>query len=190
MVIHAAKSHFARFGYNKASLEMIGSTAGVNKATLYYYFKSKEDLYVQVIEAESDTLVAHLHEQTSGLTLPNDKITQLLTSRIGFYQLNENLHQLSINSLATLEPLFDELYEKVKQKELDVLTWLLDEGANQGDYRKMDMLPIAEGLLLLSDALRLEAVRKANDLRSKEIDYQTATIKTRDLSHVILNGIS
>lgn len=48
-ILLAAASLFADKGYVGTSVREIVEAAGVTKPTLYYYFKNKEDLYVQLI---------------------------------------------------------------------------------------------------------------------------------------------
>src|SRR5580658_4528446 len=50
-ILAAAERVFARDGLAGARTDAIAAEAGVNKALLYYYFKSKETLYEAVIEA-------------------------------------------------------------------------------------------------------------------------------------------
>lgn len=49
-ILAAAEQVFAKDGLDGARIDAIAATAGVNKALLYYYFKSKEGLYEAVIE--------------------------------------------------------------------------------------------------------------------------------------------
>jgi AcrR family transcriptional regulator len=47
---------FSNKGYNGSSVKEIADLAGINKATLYYYFKSKEDLYLEILGETGDFL--------------------------------------------------------------------------------------------------------------------------------------
>lgn len=49
-VLHAARIVFQKKGYSGARMEEIADTAGVNKALLNYYYRSKEKLFRQVFE--------------------------------------------------------------------------------------------------------------------------------------------
>lgn len=49
-LINAAVKLFAAHGYNATGVQQITDMAGVNKATLYYYFLSKEGIYNVLIE--------------------------------------------------------------------------------------------------------------------------------------------
>ncbi len=50
VILEAAERIFAEDGLAGARTDAIAAAAGVNKALLYYYFKSKDDLYVAVLE--------------------------------------------------------------------------------------------------------------------------------------------
>lgn len=49
-VLDAAVRVFAQRGYRGTRLEEVAEAAGVTKGTIYYYFRSKEDLFRQAIE--------------------------------------------------------------------------------------------------------------------------------------------
>jgi len=50
-ILNAAVRQFSESGLAGARTEQIAEEAGVNKALLYYYFKSKEDLYAAALDA-------------------------------------------------------------------------------------------------------------------------------------------
>ena len=50
-ILAAALTEFSAKGLAGARTEQIAAAAGVNKALLYYYFASKEKLYVAALEA-------------------------------------------------------------------------------------------------------------------------------------------
>src|SRR2546422_8990113 len=50
-ILKAAERVFAEGGLDGARTDAITAAAGVNKALLYYYFRSKDALYSAVIEA-------------------------------------------------------------------------------------------------------------------------------------------
>jgi TetR/AcrR family transcriptional regulator len=49
-ILRAAEHLFSEKGLEGARTEAIAAAAGVNKALLYYYFKSKDDLYLAILE--------------------------------------------------------------------------------------------------------------------------------------------
>ncbi|MDQ6817115.1 MAG: TetR family transcriptional regulator [Actinomycetota bacterium] len=49
-ILETAERLFAQFGYDGASLSEIGADAGLSRGTPSYYFGSKEDLYIAVLD--------------------------------------------------------------------------------------------------------------------------------------------
>jgi AcrR family transcriptional regulator len=50
-ILEAATEEFARYGLGGARVDRIAERAGANKRMLYYYFGSKEDLFLAALEA-------------------------------------------------------------------------------------------------------------------------------------------
>lgn len=48
-IVLAALSVFSQYGLQGASMEKIAEVAGVSKSNLFYYFKNKEHLYIEVL---------------------------------------------------------------------------------------------------------------------------------------------
>lgn len=57
LILQAASEAFATTGFTATHSHDIAERAGVPKANLYYYFQSKENLYVQVLTSFVDPLV-------------------------------------------------------------------------------------------------------------------------------------
>ena len=55
-ILEAATAEFARYGLGGARVDRIASRAGANKRMLYYYFGSKEDLFLAVLEAAYEAI--------------------------------------------------------------------------------------------------------------------------------------
>ncbi|MBI5530520.1 MAG: TetR/AcrR family transcriptional regulator [Candidatus Doudnabacteria bacterium] len=47
-ILAAAKTAFAKWGYDSASMSIIARQAKVDKSSLYYFFKSKDDLFAAI----------------------------------------------------------------------------------------------------------------------------------------------
>ena len=52
IIIAAATTLFSRFGLDKTTMEDIAKAAKKGKSSLYYYFKSKEQVFAEVIRKE------------------------------------------------------------------------------------------------------------------------------------------
>ena len=55
-ILKAAQAEFARKGYDGARVDAIIARAKISKNLLYHHFRSKEDLYIRVLERTYETL--------------------------------------------------------------------------------------------------------------------------------------
>lgn len=55
-LLESAKNEFLEKGYMKASLRKICADAGVTTGALYFFFRSKEDLFAAIVKSPLDTL--------------------------------------------------------------------------------------------------------------------------------------
>jgi len=56
LILQAAAEEFARSGLGGARVDRIAAEAGVNVRMLYYYFRSKDDLFLAVLERAYETI--------------------------------------------------------------------------------------------------------------------------------------
>jgi TetR/AcrR family transcriptional regulator len=80
-ILQAAEDAFAYYGFSGASLQDIADRVGIKKASLFYYFKGKEELYGEVIQrvfkALEEIVFPTLYDEQSGYA---EKITGLVGS--------------------------------------------------------------------------------------------------------------
>jgi AcrR family transcriptional regulator len=87
-ILDAAKVEFAEKGLAGARVDTIAEQSGANKRMLYYYFGSKDDLYIAVLEnvygamrrTESELDVTHLE--------PMDGLRRLVEFKFDYYLKN------------------------------------------------------------------------------------------------------
>ena len=67
LILEAAKTIFTKKGLEGARMQEIADEAGINKALLHYYFRSKEKLFEQIFEKALrgifDTINASIHQE-------------------------------------------------------------------------------------------------------------------------------
>lgn len=69
MLDSAARS-FARRGYAGASVRDIAADVGVQPSSLYYFFRSKDDLFEAVYERGVETIIAAVEQAMATTTIP------------------------------------------------------------------------------------------------------------------------
>ena len=81
-LIDCARVLFAKNGLEGTTMNDIAVASGRGRRTLYTYFKSKEDIYLAVIETELERLFSRLEEVARKNISPEDKIVQLIFAHL------------------------------------------------------------------------------------------------------------
>ncbi|MEL0209075.1 MAG: TetR/AcrR family transcriptional regulator, partial [Novosphingobium sp.] len=95
-IIQAAVQVFHRLGYAKASLTAIATEMGIDRASIYYYFSSKEDVFDEIISAvlkDNDLLAQRI---ASSDISPTRKLRDLVSALMISYAENYPLLYLYI----------------------------------------------------------------------------------------------
>lgn len=88
-----AKRLFCVMGYEKTNLSLIAQKAGVTRGAIYWYYKNKDDLFINIFkEATSNKL--SIYSIISELST-NDEVTEVLISHLfqelsSFIRIKEN----------------------------------------------------------------------------------------------------
>ena len=77
-ILSAALEIFNHFGYEKTSMNDIAAKAGVGKGSIYYYFESKEDIYIELMNAQLKDAMHHLKQLIENETEIIGKIRLLM----------------------------------------------------------------------------------------------------------------
>lgn len=159
-ILNSAKQMFGRYGIRKTSLNEIAGMARVAKATIYNYFGSKEQVYVEVLNEEVNDLMTKISEAIAQIKSPLEKLRVFYRTR--FNQMREpsyilNLPRdsgdhLTVRSTGVREHLF--------KKDVSILQSILEEGVREGIFRMDNVFQTARVLRYalkgMESAFRLE----------------------------------
>ncbi|RSK37550.1 TetR/AcrR family transcriptional regulator [Hymenobacter metallilatus] len=188
VILDAAAGCFARYGYAKTTLDDIGRAVQLNKASLYYYFPNKDELFMAVVLRESAAFMQALAERVQHLPTPTEQVREYLLERLRYYRHVLDQHQLSVAALQVLEPRFEALYAEVLGQEIAFLAGLLHPllaAAAAPEPRHLARL-----LLSAADALKHAAVRQAAPTPLSQPDFTAAEADTRLLTDLVLAGLA
>lgn len=137
-ILAAAERAFAGEGLAGARTDAIAAEAGVNKALLYYYYKSKEQLYEAVIEEQ----LREFNDRALGvLTAPGsarDILLEYLELHFDFIS-ERRLHAALFQQLMMKGGKGPErLFRKYIAPRGEALRNLLARGMRSGEFRKVD----------------------------------------------------
>ncbi len=140
-ILDAALEEFGDLGYDGARVDRIARAAGVNKAMIYYYFTSKENLFREVVRGHFLPKIRRLGE---AIDASNDLEATLLeaaeTYRRLFHQQDYFL-RIALRELAKPESLLlDEIGNSIRGSQIPAkLGQALQRGMESGELRRLDV---------------------------------------------------
>ncbi|MGG5460025.1 TetR/AcrR family transcriptional regulator [Clostridium sp. B9] len=153
-IFEAAIHVFATSGYNGSTVDEIAAKANVAKGTLYYNFKSKEDIFNFVVSKGVEIWNDKLDEIEESKEEPIEKIREVCRMQFKLLYDNKAFFKLVMSQLWGKETRQDELRNKITEY-IEGIERILNEAMEKNQIRKCDTSLLAHSLFgsLLSASL-------------------------------------
>ena len=137
-ILAAAIRIFAEQGLAGARTEAIVKEAGVNKALLYYYFKSKAKLFEAVIEDHFSEFNRQSMELLASSGSAQEILLQYVSLHFDFMSSHHRYAPLH-HQLMNGEQQFEEIVRRYILPRGRALGALLERGMKEGEFRRADI---------------------------------------------------
>lgn len=169
-ILNAGYQIFGKHGYRKASTADIAREAGISKAMLFYYFVSKKELYLDLIQEASNVLLSAMNARLETISTDFfDRVLALSRTKIEALKKHPFLTQF-------LYSVFGETDPEVRG-EIGVHLSSVDVLRNEMVVSRTDTEKFKEGIapevvleIMMNCALGLFSVRTADDCRPEMIE--------------------
>jgi TetR/AcrR family transcriptional regulator len=188
-ILDAARQRFAHYGIGKVTMDEVAADVGLKKASLYYYFRTKEDLFRSVIEREEQSYLSALGEFNARDLRPEEKLRLFGARRLELFGSLLNLAQFKAESWSALVPALKPLFMKVEAEELRFVTGLLREGIARKEFRVRDPKQTAALILHVLQGLRMRVVKNAQTSAAAAENYRGLSIEINHLFDLLMRGI-
>ena len=122
-----ARSVFVEQGYHSASMEIIADTAGVSKPLLYQHFPSKLDLYLALLDAGIDDLLAKSDASLRDITDNKMRVIATVQTYFEFVDDPHDAYRLVFESDLTNEPQVRARLERLEREVIKRIAAVIKE---------------------------------------------------------------
>jgi len=142
-ILKAALEIFSRKGYASTTTDEIAEAAGLSKGLLYFYFNSKEDIFVSVLKDGMEKLISKLKKEIRPDLSPEDQLITFIETEYEFYSKNIKFFKL-LNStysgyvLGMISPESREEFISTHYEEMKILEEIFDRGKERGIFKDID----------------------------------------------------
>ena len=187
-ILHAAMQVFSQKGMVNTRMVDIAQTAGIGKGTIYEYFKNKEEIFAGAFQSMMKMVEAGMGNIISSDLGPVEKLKGIIDISIKeFIEHGGEFVNIMLDfwaeSIRTKDKKTEELIDlKGMYREYRaVIADILDEGVQQGIFKKIDVKAVSCLLIAALDGVMLQWIMEPGI-----IDLRTFSETTMES---ILNGI-
>jgi AcrR family transcriptional regulator len=141
-ILSAAESLFSKNGFFKTSMAEIATASQFAMGTVYRFFKSKEEIYISIVEAKVEELASLLDEKIAPAKTPSDKINAFIQVKLQHADRNRDFFRIYVSEWSgfewTIKSAFGERVWKLYMAQVDLVADLIRQGIRRKEFRKID----------------------------------------------------
>jgi AcrR family transcriptional regulator len=151
-IYDAAVQCFIENGYYTTSMDMIADEAGMTKRGLYYHFKSKDQLFIELFHYMNRKYYDRIPEFGSDKRLPEDRLRlyveiagAVLQENTDFLRFSQEFMSIGVRKSeirAVMTASYLDQVQRVKS--------IIEEGIAAGQFRQVDTQKMARSIVLIT----------------------------------------
>jgi len=128
VIVNVSQKLFARFGLSKTTVDEIARLARIGKGTIYHHFRSKEQIFEEIIEKEFGFLQRKIDEAVRIAETPQEKLRAFVLTRMRYLKEVVNYYSALKDDYLKHYSFIEQTRKESFQTELNVVRTILDEG--------------------------------------------------------------
>ena len=141
-ILEAAECLFSKNGFFKTSMADIAVASQFAMGTLYRFFKSKEEIYVSIVEAKLEELTSLLKEAIAQANTASDKVNAFIQVKLDYADQNRDFFRIYVSEWSgfewTIRSVLGERVWKLYTAQVDMVADLIRQGIRRKEFRKID----------------------------------------------------
>jgi AcrR family transcriptional regulator len=159
-LIEEARYIFARYGYNKTTVDDLAKAAGKGKSTFYYYFASKEEIFKAVLDKEANIFRAKLIESVSINDSPLIRIKNYILTRLESFKELLNFYNAIRNEGMGPLAIVDEIRDKYDLEQSNIIKMVLLDSISKNEVKIEDVELVTEAMAVILKGIEYHMIFK------------------------------
>ncbi|MFC1883292.1 TetR/AcrR family transcriptional regulator [Thermodesulfobacteriota bacterium] len=142
-ILDASFDKFKQYGFVKTTVDEIARHAHVGKGTIYFYFKSKEDILLALVDREMDKGYREIANAMGKKHDAADQLKMLLQVTFDFFHGNELVSKVMAMDQGFVLSVIYNKNKEMQENSMMVIRQLLEQGQKEGTFRELDYDKVA-----------------------------------------------
>lgn len=136
-VLQEAAKLFRHYGLNKTTMEDIARAVGKGKSTLYYYYKSKEEIFDAVMKREKDAILCRIQAAVAQQPTASGKLEAF--TRMKFREIAQIsvLYQVVVREVQNCSEIERGIRRNFDDNEVSLVKSILQFGIDTGEFKNI-----------------------------------------------------
>ena len=186
-IIQVARELFAQKGYSAVSMDEIAKRVGIKKASLYYHFKSKDEIYRTIIQKAIDEVLKILEVSFSGENIVEE--AKNFSVKIHEF-IFENKDYVKIMAREIIDGNISP--KEISQKYIPIVlkfgVKILEEGQKKGIFRR-DVDPNHLAFTIAGAILIYFLMEKVSEAMFGKLSKKKVRERAVQVFDIIINGL-
>lgn len=133
-IVLSASKIFSRYGFRKTTMEEIANALNKGKSSIYYYFKSKEEIFEAVVDHEAQVLRNELSKVIKSGGDPENILRRYVKIRMSLFEKLSNYYNAIFNKDLDHFDFIEKHREKYDLMEIALIRYVLWRGVRSGHF--------------------------------------------------------
>jgi AcrR family transcriptional regulator len=143
---------FFKKGYFATSISDIARGSGIQKASIYYHYASKEDLLYHILKSTMDDLTRYLKHNLSSVKGVEPRMCMAVRSHVRFHLERQRENFIANSELRGLTADHYQVIVKKRDEYEAIFQDLIRQGIDEGDFADVDVKILSYAILTLCTA--------------------------------------
>jgi len=188
-ILDAAMHCLARYGMVKSTLDDIAQRVGINKATLYYYYKNKEAIFMYALEREGHRFLERASDKFKSATSATEKVILLVKTFHEHFRNRAEFFEINAQAMVDNHILLQKLHKHFRAKNVDFMADIIQEGIDSGEFQDLDARHVADVFRTILDTRRLEIYKESTEQRESALNFRKLENESLFIIELFVNGI-
>ncbi len=178
IIAKAAISCFAKQGLTNTSIQEIANEANVSKSLVFYYYKNKENLFINLVQKQQVKNLEKLKEIINRTNDPLEQFSDIIDYMLLSLKEKEHLDILKIVQSEFMKNPFNQIKNEIENHVHEItnlISSVIDKGIKKGYFRKINSKLVTINMFSFMFFL------------TKELIYSNRTIKEEEVKQFFQN---
>ena len=166
-ILDGALKVFKVHGIEKTTMDEVAHESGFGKATLYYYFASKDEVFIAIMEDGWKKLWEGIESEISNNLNPRKKFMGIINKMAKIVKSNKILYGFLFTAPNHIHDETKQTWKTYQQRLYAILKSIIEEGINKKEFLDVDPQILMKAIGGLFHGLLIE---NKDDLDNKEFE--------------------